>query len=309
MTISSMGHTTELDSAIGTIIAAQALGYFKANTVLARLVSRDWENEFAVKGQTVQIPKRASLSANDKSEHTIITLQQPNDTSVSVTLNKHKEVSFLIEDYAAALARPEYLQGYIEDGMKVIAEQIDADIAALYSGLSQTIDATGVSGPLDLMDFINSRRLLNAAKAPLSDRFMILHEDAEADAWEIDEFANSNYRDSMWRTAGGALANAYARPFMGFEVFMCQKIAVSASVCKNLALQKSALTLATRPLPPAPNGAGVIQKVMDEDGLGLRVTLSYNADYLGMQCTIDVLYGVAEVMDTFGVVVSTDEDA
>jgi hypothetical protein len=50
--------------------------------------------------------------------------------------------SFIIEDVARLQARPDYLTGYIEDGIAKLAEKIDGDIAALYSGLSQTIDAT-----------------------------------------------------------------------------------------------------------------------------------------------------------------------
>ena len=46
---------------------------------------------------------------------------------------------------------------------------------------------------------------------------------------------------------------------------------------------------------------------MSEDQLGLRVTVSYNPDHLGVQVTIDLLYGVAELRDSHGVVVSTTE--
>src|SRR5512133_1264336 len=101
---STMGQTHELTGAIGTIIAANALGALKANTVLARLVQRDWENEFAVKGSAVQIFKRGALTVNDNAEHEVVTLQQPASATATITLNKHKEVSFLIEDFGRALA-------------------------------------------------------------------------------------------------------------------------------------------------------------------------------------------------------------
>ncbi len=94
---------------------------------------------------------------------------------------------------------------------------------------------------------------------------------------------------------------------MGFDVFMDQKIVTTGSQNKNLMFQRNAFCLAMRSLPPAPQGAGVIQKVMDEDGMGLRVTLSYNADYLGVQVTIDVLYGVAILRNNHAVVVSTTD--
>ena len=50
-----------------------------------------------------------------------------------------------------------------------------------------------------------------------------------------------------------------------------------------------------------------IQRVMNEDGIAIRVTMSYDHDYLGAKFTLDTLYGVAEMRDSHGVAVSTDE--
>ncbi len=291
---------TERAYALATIIAAESLGYLKANTVLAQIVARDWDDEIAQKGQTVRVLKRGALSVNPKAEGSAVTLQYPSDTKVDVTLNKHNEVSFLIEDVAEAMASAKVLPGYVEDGIKVIAEEIDGDIAALYSGLSQTIDA---SGGLNGATFREARRLLNAAKIPLRDRYAVLHEDAEKEFLGIEEAINKDYSGSL---GSGALADAYVGRFAGFTTVLDQKIMVSTT-CKNLFIHKNAFVLATRPLPQAPEGLGVIQRTMVEDGIGLRVTMSYNADHLGWQVTIDVLYGVAELMDSAGVCVSTTE--
>ncbi|MBN1991350.1 MAG: hypothetical protein JW953_01505 [Anaerolineae bacterium] len=293
--------STETANAIATIVAAEALGYLKANTVLARLVARDWDNEVAVYGQTVDINIRGSLSANDKTENSTITLQTPSTIKKSVTLNKHKEVSFLLEDFARVLSRPNLLAGYMEDGIKVIGEQIDSDLSALYSGFSQTVDATTGLGE---DDFRNSRRLLNSAKAPLGDRYAVLHEDAEYEMLSIERIVNRDYAESL---GSSVAADSYSGRFAGFQMFLDQKIAVASSECKNLFFHKNAMVLATRPMPQDGNGAGVVQTAMAEDGVGLRVTMSYDHDYLGWKVTVDVLYGVAELRDDHGVVVSTTE--
>lgn len=293
---------TELAEAIPTIVAAESLGYLRANTVLAQLVNRDWDNEVANYGQTVNITSRGSLSVNDKSEGTAVTLQTPTHTKTAVTLNKHKEVSFLVEDIGAALSRPEVLNAYVSDALAVLAEQIDGDLAALYSGLSQSIDATSGLGE---DDFRSARRLLNAAKAPLGQRYAVLHEDAEYELLAIERFVNRDYAELQGAPQG--LINAYTGRFVGFDVFVDQKITTAASECKNLMMHRDALVLATRPLPPAPRNAGVLQSVMSEGGMGLRVTVSYNPDYLGVQVTIDVLYGVAELRDNHGITVRTTE--
>ncbi len=293
--------STQLDDSAATVVAAEALGYLKANTVLARLVARDWEDEVATYGKAVNIPFTGTLAVNDKTEGSTVTLQQPADTKVAVTLDKHKEVSFLIEDYARITTRPDFLKAYLEDGLAVVAEQIDADLAALYTAVTNTVDA---SDGLTEADFREARRLLNLARAPLSNRFAVLGPDADKEVLGIERAVSAQFQQSL----GGALADSYTGRFMGFDLYLDQKIPVVQGPpkrAKNLLLHRNALVLVTRPLPPAPQGAGVIQKVMDEDGLGLRVTLSYNPDYLGVQVTVDILYGVAALRPAHGVMVET----
>lgn len=292
---------TALDDSIPTIVAAEALGYLKGNTVMARLVSRNWDSDIATYGSAVKIPFLGSLSVNDKSADTVVTLQAPTDTGVTVTLDKHKEVSFIIEDIGKALARPDVMSGYIRDALAVVAEQVDVDLTALYSGYSQSIDATA---GLSELTFRESRRLLNTAKAPLGDRHAVLHEDAEYALLGIEKFVNADYK---LQGASEAQLNAFSGRFMGFNTYMDQKITIASVQAKNMFFHRDSLVLASRPLPSAPAGSGALQRVMSEDGFGLRVTISYNASHLGVQVTVDVLYGVKELRDPFGIAVSTSE--
>jgi hypothetical protein len=293
---------TEVNDSIATIIAAKALGALKANTVLSRLIARDWDNEVAQHGQIVKVPFRGALSVNDKAANTAYTLQTPADTAISVTLNKHKEVSFVIEDLAAALARPDFLQGYIDDAVIAIAEQIDGDIAALYSGLSQSIDASSTAGPLDSSDFIEARRLLSVAKAPMTDRVSVLHPTAAAELLADEKFTNRDYRGPQEESA---LKTGFLGQFAGFTVYEDQNIKVSTTQ-RNLFFHKNAFALVTRPLPAPQAGTGVVTKVMSEDGVGLRIMISYQHTLGGHMVTVDTLYGVAELRDSHGVVVLTD---
>ena len=300
MTISSIT-ATQVGDSIATIVAAQALGYLKANTVFTRLVNRDWDNEVAQHGQAISIPYGGTLTANSKSAATAITLNQADDGKYQVTLNQHYEVSFILEDIAKALARPDWFSIYGAQAVAVLAEKVDATIAALYSGFSQTIDATA---GLKATHFLNARRYLNAAKAPLNNRFAVLHEDAEYEALNIEKITNRDYYESLGRMAADSIAGRFG----GFDILLNQQIVATGGQCKNMFFQRDAIVLATRPLPQAPAGMGVVQSVMDEDGLGLRVTMSYDHDYLGAKFTVDLLWGVAEMRDNHGVAVSTDED-
>ncbi len=300
MALGTIG-TSQVSNTIPAIVAAKALGYLKANTVLARLVNRDWDKEVAEYGQTISIPYGGTITSHAKSAGTAITLNQPSDNKYTVTLDQHREVSFLIEDIAKAFARPNWWDIYAAQSMAVLSEYIDAQIAAKYSGFSQTIDAT--SG-LAAAHFLNARRYLNTAKAPMQNRFAVLHEDAEYEALNIERITNRDYAETLGKMA----ADSYVNKFAGFEIFLDQQIVATGGQCKNMFFHRDALVLATRPLPMAPAGMGVIQSVMDEDGLGLRVTMSYDHDYLGAKFTVDVLFGIGEMRDNHGVVVSTEEN-
>lgn len=292
--------TSLVDDSIPTIVAAEALGYLKANTVLTRLVNRDYENEVATYGQTVKIPYGGALSVNNKAANTVVTRQTPDDAAYTLTLDKHKEVTFLLEDIAKAFARPDWFSTYAADAMAKMAEQIDSDIGALYSGFTQSIDATSGLGE---DDFRNARRLLNSARAPQTQRYAVLHEDADYEALGIEKIVNRDYTETL----GSMAADSMVGRFMGFDVFMSQNIPTAGGECKNLFFHRNGIVFASRPLPPAPANAGVQQRVMNEDGVGIRVTVGYDKDLLGVQFTIDCLYGVAELRDNHGVTVRTTE--
>jgi P22 coat protein - gene protein 5 len=287
----------DVDDSIPTLVAAEALGALYANVVIANVVNRDFENEIAEVGQSIKVPFLGSLTANDKAADTAITLNAPTDTAITLTLNKHKEVSFIIEDTARIFARPDLLAGYAREAAQTLATKVETDLSALYSGFSQTINAA--SG-LTEAHFREARRLLNAAKVSQANRWAILHEDAEAEALQIEKLINRDYASSDV-VPSGSLGTAF-----GFNIAMSQNITV-ATTCKNLFLQRDAIIMAVRPLPTDGNGMGVKQTTMNENNLSMRVTMSYNPDYLGIQFTLDMLYGVAELRDAAGVVVSTTE--
>lgn len=290
---------TEAANFIPEIWAATALGALRANTVMARLVNRNFENEIQRAGDTIHIPQRGTLVAHDKSANTGVTLQTPSADVVNLTLNKHKEVSFIVEDIAAAQANQDIINGYVMDGMIVIAEQIDADLLALYSGFSTTpIDATGGSGGIVAASVTEARRILNAAKAPQQNRYIVWHEDAEAELLQVEQFTSTEFGDN-----GDAIREAIMGRKYGFAHFMDQQVTESSGEAKNLAFHQDAIVLATRPLPAPPAGTGAQSSVMVEDGIGIRVTYGYNMTYLGLQVTLDILYGVAELRDSHAVVI------
>lgn len=296
--------TTEGAGFIPEIWAAVALGALKANTVMLPLVNHNFENEFHQIGDILNVPRRGTLSVNDKSANTDITLQTPTADTIALTLNKHKDVSFAVEDIAQAQANQDIIAGYVTDAMIVLAHQIDDDILALYSGFSATpLDARTGSGGVTVNTIIEAQRLFNKALVPQEQRYIVWGEDAAAELLKLSQFTNAQY-DPMNATA---LANASLGRKYGFDHYMDQRVVQTGGEVKNLAFHKNAIMFATRPLAIPPDGHGVVGTTMNEDGIGIRVMYGYSILKKAMIVSLDVLYGVAEERDNHGLVIrSTD---
>lgn len=279
---------SSVDAAIPEFWSATALGALKANTVMAQLVNRDFDNEVATAGDIVNVTSRGALSVNDKAADTVVTLQTPSNTKTAITLNKHKEVSFLIEDVASAKAITDALN-YVEDAAIVIGEQIDADLLALYTSAGSTVGAA--ADDMDVPAVVNARKGLNDLKCPQRGRVFVVSSAAEASLLNKTQFTSSDFGGDVSRVA---VIEANLGRKYGFDFFMDQQIVstVSPTADHNIAFNRDAFVLCTRMLPSPPAGTGAVASTVAEDGVGLRSIRSWNASHLGLQFTVDILYGV-----------------
>lgn len=283
------------DDAIAVIIAQQALGRLNAQNDIIGLITRDWENDIKSYGDTVKIVKRGSLSVNDKAAGSNVTLQAPDTTNVQIVLNKHKEVSFLIEDIARIESRPDLQAGYAQDAADAIREAIGLDLIALFVAHANNV---GTYGTNTTAANVRAAKLkMDTNKAPMTGRHLFLSPKDE-DSLRGDSTVLNAYSLGENTQVEGRLAR-----YSGFDLHMSQLIVTNTTPnpdeTSNFAYHPYGVALATRPLPMDGNGRGVNQVSVSDGNIGLRVTSSYSPNALGMQITLDVLYGVKIVRDEF----------
>ncbi len=288
---------------IPEIWANEALEILRNNIVMAPLVTKDSDLASFQVGSTLHIPYPGTLVANDKAANTPVTKQTPTSTDTTVTLNKHKEATILIEDFARAQAQPILMQSYIRAQIVAIAEQVENDIIATYSAFSGSLGTSGTDLSAAVLRAIAKKFTDNKVEAGNRNLLLSTKDVAalRADSTLANFFAYNDNRDGA--VTGDTLPDLY-----GIRLRESQLVPVVAGTpnsTKNFAFNPAAIVLASRTLPDAPSGTGVAQAVVQDpmSGLIIRSSMSYNADNLGVQVTMDVLYGVSKLRDEFGFVV------
>jgi N4-gp56 family major capsid protein len=129
---------SELTQFIPELWSDEVIVAYKSNLVMANLVRK--LNHRGKKGDTIKIPTPTRGSASTKSEETQVTLQQHGtDNGTSVSIDKHKEYSRLIEDFADVQALASLRRFYTDDAGYAIAKRVDTDlIFAAAGGLGGT---------------------------------------------------------------------------------------------------------------------------------------------------------------------------
>jgi len=280
----------------------RALEILRANVVLAKLVAKDSDISTFQVGDILHIPYPGTFTANDKAAGSAVTVQTPSGgTEVQVALNKHKEVSFIVEDVARAQANQDLLDRYLNAAVPALAEKIESDLFALYSSVTASVGTSGTD--ITAATIRSVRKTLNDNKCPIAPRHLVISSKDEIAL--LGDSALATYF-AMARSQGvaeGSIGSLY-----GFTVWMSQLVPVvtgTPNSTKNLAFHPEAFILAMRglPEPPASTGAQAATIRDPESGLVVRVLYAYNPSYLGVQVTMDVLYGVQVLRDAKACVV------
>jgi hypothetical protein len=286
-----------------TAIAQQALATLYEATVMANLVHRDYEPEFARKiGDAVTIRKPAVFTANEYVRASGITVQDVTETSVNLTLNHMADVSFAVTAEDLTLRIEDFDEQLLTPAMEAIAQKIDRDLLALRDDIVAEVGDVAAAGPpatylwSDPKVLIEAGKVLDIAKVPSTERRVVTGPTTAAE-WVADPmFHEADKRGST----EGLLEASLGRRVFGFDPYMTQNIAVPApgpgisTTEVGLAFHRTALALAFRPLA-LPKG-NVNAAIANYKGFGLRVIYGYDMDKKQDVVSIDCLYGT-KVLD------------
>ncbi len=279
------------------IIAREALMVLRNNAVMANLVCRDYSDEFVgAVGDTITIRKPASFTAKEFAD--TIEVQDATESGLTVTMDKHLDVSFAVSAKQMTLDIEDFSQQLLTPAMNAFADKVDQYLIGLEKEVTNRVaHASGEIAPADL---IAARKLLNENAAPMADRRFVVGTAAEAELLGNELFVSAEKVGDE----GTALREASLGRKFGMDIYMDQNIGtVSATTAyvPSLAFHKNAFVLVTRPLA-LPQGAAK-SAIVSYDGFGLRVVYGYDINTKKDTVSIDMLCGVKLADDRLAAVV------
>jgi len=259
------------------IWSKEVLMFVKSNLVLLPLI-RHYDSDVKSAGQTVEIPNVTAITANIKSQNTVVTLNYNTETKTTITINRHYESSFLVEDILAAQSNYSTRSDYTQAAAYAIAEKVDNDIARVMTAAFTGYGAFGTAINDNLILTVN--RYLSENKAPRTDRSIVVHPKGEAEMLAIDKYVRYDALGT-----GEAIKNGKLGTIYGNTVYMSQNLVfldTATDEYSSLFFHKEAAAIAMQVSP--------------------RTQAQYKQEHLGWLVTVDVLYGVSALRSTFGFV-------
>jgi hypothetical protein len=198
-----------------SIITKESLVILENNLVAANRVNRKFENQFVKIGNSLTIRKPNRFTVANGPGLQVQDIAEP---SVSITINKQKQVAFQFTSQDLTLTVEEFSERYLKPAMAGMANQIDFDVLQNFSGVSNFVGTPGTTPAFfsTSIQLVGQRQDENAA--PQDNRTMVFN---PAAYWSI---SNSLTGSFVMPTAKEALVKGYLATVGNYEVYMDQNI-------------------------------------------------------------------------------------
>ncbi len=274
-------------------IADRAVATLYRDTVLTRLVHRDYENEFAGKvGDTITIPRPATFVANEFNRSTGIIVQDATESGIPMVLNHFKDVSFSVTSEELTLKIDEFQQRFITPAVRAIIQAVETDLLALRADIPTWVGSGSGEEWNKPEALIAARRELSKRFVPQEDRVAVVGSTMAGEWLKNDLLKKADARGDTQGLRDASLGNR----LFGFDAYEHNGIVPPTpgtgvpTTEVGLAFHRDALALAIRPLA-IPLGARDRSAVSNYQGIGIRVTYGYDMKTKLDIISLDVLYG------------------
>jgi len=268
--------------------------YFRFKLSLAAFFI-DRSDELADGGSDVYTPNIVALSTNAKSNGSQVTLNNPIQTKVTLTVSTWKEASFIIEDREMAqLKKSYYLQDrFAKSSAWEVAQDLEDAIAGLFTGITTNILGTGTTNVVD-STLLAAISILETAGVPVygGDTAWVFHPNTfYRQIGSVDKMTLwQNTATEMPRTKAPTPVLYSIPVIVSPSVPLGVGAATESGARLNLLAHKDTFHWARMTLPVKATSGYVGSE-------GVRIQQSYVQEYLGELVSVDLCYGVVENRD------------
>lgn len=246
----------------------QAMIAFEDARVMLKRVSR-WDSDVKSKGDVLNIPRIENLTAAAVGATGSYAGEANTNTAYSITINKWYEASIKVPDLVKIQSAYDLFKYYSGKIGYALGIQAETDLTALYSGLANSVGASGVAVTDDAI--LNAIQILDEGRAPQEDRTLLFRPASKRTLMGIDKFVDAAKRGDSGK--GPVLTGLFGELY-GIPIFFSNQVASSSGV-RNMLFHKNAF------------GAAVQKDISTE-----QFRLSLSDDLVG-----HMLYGVSELAD------------
>jgi len=193
---------------------------------------------------TLKIPRFTALASVPVVEGTCNTTALATVTTDDLVMNINEGIFWAISDKASIQTAIDMSVQLVRDGAKTLSASIDNAIVgellkASASAPDHDIFYSGTADDIAIGDIVEARRLLNVANVPMTERYLLLSPDAEAQMLKIDNFIHAEKYGSNEPIQNGEIGKVY-----GFKVL----ISTSPNLVGNMSIayHKTAVAYASQ---------------------------------------------------------------
>lgn len=247
--------------------------------------------EIKSKGDILHVPILSNYNATSKVTNTELPLSANTESEVQLSIDTHKGIRIAVEDIAKVQSAYDMMALYTNKIGFGLAKALDTSLLSLYSGLAQTVGATAsTDGGISDTNLVRAMRFLDLADAPQDGRSVIIDPYGIEDLRLIDKFTryDSIAQEGSNRVNNGIGANGLFGSVYGVPVYVTTNLqttsVVGGTLSRGLVVHKEAFIHASQ-----------MNKKMEN---------WRNAPQLADEIIGQMLYGVKEYRDAFGVAMS-----
>jgi hypothetical protein len=208
-------------TAILTQILARGMMPLRERVMMTRLVNTDYSTEAGRKGQTIDIPLSASMTATAVTP--AATPSAPTDltpTTAQISLTNWQHASFGLNDQEMGRIRADqdFIPLQMEEAFKALATKINTSVFANYKdvyGYVGTAATTPFGAGVEVMSATDIRKTLNKQLCPRDNRRAVLDYDAEAAALNLAQFSDAEKRGSATTKTEGEIGKVFGINWYG----------------------------------------------------------------------------------------------